>query len=396
MMNHPMHNKFLGITQTIALGSFLLAQSVLPNPAPAALASEICQQDEDRGATVGWTCINSGVSTLFWAPCSSGSLTLTLKNPSQANISLVVFSRDATRRLTVEGTTQNDILVGSPGTSETLRGGSGNNTYVVGGSNTYLLGNGDRMFSVGTSGESDSARLSSSSPDFIHINTNAQAQPGSLLTAASPNTPVPIRGSGELSPPPVCPVSLKPSTLLGMEQAQLAQTLSDKPCWPCLPTKDQADFLSQGSLFPGVTTLEGFDLAKRKGDRILLPAQDYLFKEQSLEGQAVIPIVVIDRIRVRKGKVVSPDTLQRFREEAKGLSEVPADVAPLVYFRQYGLLVFSQGNAPLGSRDNPGRVIARLLDESGRPLKLPGTNGQLFPARFLSFVGWEQPQNDIR
>jgi hypothetical protein len=58
----------------------------------------------------------------------------------------------------------------------------------------------------------------------------------------------------------------------------------------------------------------------------------------------------------------------------------------LIYFPNQGLLVFSNNQYPLGSRRNPGRILARLLDRNGSPLKAPVEPGQVFPAKFVRFM----------
>jgi hypothetical protein len=334
--------------------------------------------------------------TLFWAPCGSGPLSLNLHPTDQSGITIAVLNTgsDPLRRLTVNGTNKHDILVGGPGTSETLRGSNGANTYVVGGSNSYALATGDRIFAVATSSETDSVRLTSALPDFIHINTAAQANPGSILTAASPSTAVPVRGSGELSASglPPCPMALRlPSTLSGAERAQLAQGNTAVPCLPCLN-----GVRAEARPFPGVTDIIGLDLDKRRGDRLILPAEGYLFQGKSLAGEKRIPILVVDRMPVGPGRVVSEEEFQRLRLQAKGLRDLRSDSVPLLYFRQSGLLLFSQNGDPLGSSSNPGRVIARLLDGNGRPLKLPPSADRIYQAGFLSFVPWQGPKQGPR
>jgi hypothetical protein len=140
----------------------------------------------------------------------------------------------------------------------------------------------------------------------------------------------------------------------------------------------------------GAPVLQGFQIAPSSQDRILLPAADYTFKNRPIhehfpEGQT-IPIIVINDVRIRSARVVKSEQLKRLQEQARGLESVRSDRAPLVYFSQSGLLVFSQNSEPLGSNRNPGRVIAQLLTERGQPLAIPGSTTQPFEAKFLIFT----------
>jgi hypothetical protein len=103
-------------------------------------------------------------------------------------------------------------------------------------------------------------------------------------------------------------------------------------------------------------------------------------------GQA-IKVLVVNDVNFKPGGVISPGRLKALLANARGLENVRSDEAPLVYFRQNGLLVFSQNAQPLGSRQNPGRVLAQLLDAQGRPLPLSPSQGQRFyDAKFLQFL----------
>ncbi|MEB3156155.1 MAG: hypothetical protein VKO26_01805 [Cyanobacteriota bacterium] len=370
----------------------LLAGALLAGPlglaqgskADPLVAGEVCSADASRATSV-WRCAPSPTNTVFWVPpCTSGDLALDVSSGTR---SLIVYSTDQGRRLTVNGTTGNDILVGSPLTSETLRGGNGRNTYIVGGANTYTAAAGDAIILTATSKELDSVRLNSPLPDYIHINAPAQSNPGSLITAASPAVPVPLRGSSDLAGVSVCPSAfLFPPARRGAPTARLAMGASEVPCSPCVASASARETTAED--FPGVTTIEGFDLHPQRGDRILLPAELYRFQGKSLEGRPVIPTLIVQDVRFRPGGVlVTEEELRRVLREASGLEQIRSAQAPLVYFPQNGLLVFSQNAEALGSRRNPGRVIARLLAGDGRPLKLPQPAREaLFPARFVAFT----------
>jgi hypothetical protein len=96
---------------------------------------------------------------------------------------------------------------------------------------------------------------------------------------------------------------------------------------------------------------------------------------------------MVNDVSFRPGGVISPRRLNALLANARGLENVRSAEAPLVYFRQNGLLVFSQNSQPLGSRENPGRVLAQLLDAQGRPLPLSPSPGQrYYNATFLQFL----------
>ncbi len=71
------------------------------------------------------------------------------------NIRFVLFNSNPSVILSATGTTNSEVLVGSPNASDDLQGSGGKNTYVVGGQSSYLLGRGDRAFIYSTSGEMD-------------------------------------------------------------------------------------------------------------------------------------------------------------------------------------------------------------------------------------------------
>jgi hypothetical protein len=135
----------------------------------------------------------------------------------------------------------------------------------------------------------------------------------------------------------------------------------------------------------------GFGLTAGNRDLIILPPADFRFEGQPIleafpPGKP-IPVLVVDRGRFLPPQVVSPEIQKQLQSQSRGLATVSSSVAPLVYFRQSGLLVFSQNSQPLGSSGNPGVVIAVLLDRQGRPLVLPASGEPtLYPARFLSFT----------
>ena len=143
--------------------------------------------------------------------------------------------------------------------------------------------------------------------------------------------------------------------------------------------------------FPGAPSLVGFSLNPARADRLFLPAKDFTFQGRPindyLSNQKSLKVLIVNRAIFAPPQVVSPTRLRLLQATSRGLANVRSDEAPLIYFRPNGLLVFSQNSEPLGSRSNPGVVIAVLLDRQGRPLVLPGSGEPpLYPSRFLSFA----------
>jgi hypothetical protein len=128
--------------------------------------------------------------------------------------------------------------------------------------------------------------------------------------------------------------------------------------------------------------------------RILLPADQYLFKGKSLHQEQAILVLVVEGVQLPPSRPVTAQQLKTLLADAKGLSKVASPVAPLVYFTQNGLLVFSQNAEPLGSRRNPGRVIARLLARDGQPVVLRQQPGQ--PFALAKFVRFTPPSTAVR
>ena len=275
--------------------------------------------------------------------------------------------------------------MGSPNASDDLQGSGGKNTYVVGGQSSYLLGRGDRAFIYSTSGEMDWVGLSSSAAEFIHISGSLQGNPGNIALASMAGLQ-PVRGSNEISGTRTTCLTLKllSSGLEGLI-AQPTTTTPKHPCPECLPANQR---VRKG--LAGAPTLQGFPLAPanmlEEERKIFLPAQDYLFQGRSLSRQTSIPILVASSpTTVAPSKLVSNAELDREIRRSDGLTRVRSN-APLVYFPSTGLLVFSKNNSPLGSRSNPGRVIARLLQRDGTPSKAPVQVGEVFEASFVTFT----------
>jgi hypothetical protein len=381
-MDHP-SSRFRLVPRLGALGLCLLGTLSHPPAAPAATAPEVCQSDTTPGDS-DWTCASPGpTKTIFWVPrCTPGNLTARVTAPG---LTFVLLNTDRRRMLSAVGNaTGADILVGSPSTSDVLSGLGGRNTYVIGGLNGFLLGSNDRAFTVSTSSESDWADLTTSAAEYVYISATGQGGPSSIPTATSPGAAVNVRGSNELGSFPFArcgSVGLK----------LLAPPRDGEPGRP-LPGKPD-----RRTPFPGSPTLRGFVIGPASEHRILLPANEFLFLGRSLQGRKEIPMLLVDGVRFSPTQeVAGPEPYEELKRKAKGLGKLASKEAPLVYFRQNGLLVFSQNGEPLGSAANPGRVIARLLDRNGRPLQIQASgNPRLFQARFLIFTApQEKPGND--
>lgn len=376
----------------LALAAACLGSSLSSTPSSlAASADELCTADA-KPIDALWQCnapaVKNNTQTIFWAPRSCG-LNTEAVTPNIANIRFVLFNTRPGTILSAFGTTNHDIMVGSPNTSDDLQGSSGKNTFVVGGQSSYLLGRGDRAFLYSTTGESDWVGFSSSQAEFIYVSSSLQGDPGSISLASITTGPQPVRGSNEIAGTLTTCITPKllwadtrvenPNTKTNLlTQAELFLKESQTPDFP------RKLRVREG--FPGTPTLQGFDISPSSEKRIILPAKSYLFQGRSLAGQESIDVLVAPRsIPLHPAKAVNQEKLARLIDQAKGLPRIRNE-APLIYFPNQGLLVFSNNQYPLGSRRNPGRILARLLDRNGSPLKAPVEPGQVFPAKFVRFM----------
>lgn len=370
-----------GLVTTCLISSL----STLP-ASRAATEEEICRVDAKPADTL-WQCNPpkaSGVKTIFWAPERCGVDMEAVTPNSISNLRFVLFNTRPDVVLSVIGSSRPDVLVGSPNTSDDLQGLAGSNTFVVGGQSSYLLGRSDVAFLYSTTGESDWVGLSSTRAEFIYISSTLQGDPGSISLASITTGPQPVRGSNEIAgtlATCITPKLLWTDSHNAIPDTSRSLLPSKNDQIPAYPRQKRA---RKG--FPGTPTLQGFDIQPTSRKRIILPANDYLFNKRSLAGKKSIDVLVAPGgIRLAPTRVISQKKLGLLIAEADGLSKL-SRTSPLIYFPKEGLLVFSSNQSPLGSRHNPGRILARLLDRDGSPLKAPVGPGQVFPAKFVRFM----------
>jgi hypothetical protein len=348
---------------------------------------------------------------------------------------VLIYNRQPSRQLQLNGRSPgDDIVVGSPGTSELLSGGSGNNTFVVGNQPARLAVDpkSGTPYLVSSTNETDRLSLISTGIDYINIKPNGQSVPGTITVANSqrlttvtrpiPNNNPPdgvVRNcppatAQRISPtaPPVALLAMAPSA-----SSPLLSLFSNAGVEPAPPADMR--LAQAGNLdgeIEGVPEVIDFDL---NVDQIILsdelaegisnsqPDNPYIYANyssssehrdpealsQAGENTQTIPILVLKEIRftpVMRESVLCKKELSRMLDTSKGLPNIPTNLAPLVYFQEQGLLVSITNKGPLGSRVNPGRVVARLLNGNGSALKLPVPPGSsIYQSSFVSF----QPRN---
>jgi hypothetical protein len=431
------------VTTLAVLLSLPLAATTSQAQQTAATSTEVCLSPSFGtslaptapmwGQCIGVPVIRPRQTQMFWAPTPqrrpvrssvcSNTTNLIVTIPSNIRV-FTLFNINTSRTLTVNGTNADEILIGSPGSNDVLQGSGGMNTYIIGGLNASLrVSAPDRVQGLSRSPESDFISFGDNT-EYVYINpgSNGQGNPGTITTPSGAT--IPVRGADALDTN-----NLKPATNSCLSFSPWPEPLG-APRFPLLalahapahprgpwPAVQPLGLISQGILpadalaaspcasqfcqenpaslslprFPGAPTLVGFGLTAGNRDLIILPPAEFRFQGQPIleafpPGKP-IPVLLVDRGRFLPPRVVNPETQKQLQSQSKGLATVSSSVAPLVYFRQNGLLVFSQNSEPLGSRSNPGVVIAVLLDRQGRPLVLPGSGEPpLYPSRFLSFA----------
>jgi hypothetical protein len=272
-------------------------------------------------------------------------------------------------------------MVGSPGAPDVFRGNGGFNSYVVGGGTSTLRA--DRAFvDLGEPAQvvPDVVEITAGvGVHYINIRRNGQSTPGRIKIPVERTVPgrgdiviVPedldgVRGASDLAseykvscPAPAANVSRSMPYSLVAD----GSPLRPETPFPGKPGRTVG--------FPGVPILKGF--RPDSADRIVLDSVEFPIlrwgNKEWLDGQGAIPVQIVDELRGTEAKT------------------------PLIYSPREGLLVFAQNKEPLGSKANPGLLIAQLLDGQGRPLRLRPTPGKPFLLSRLVIFAPPQPSDD--
>lgn len=360
----------------------VLLPCLLFGPMPAAAAfpnaepQEVCTANEITDAVP--RCPTNPVlrKTIFWAPESCGLLSKTdTINFGSPQSFISVFNRDISRTLTVWGKSGNDVMVGSPGAPDVFRGNGGYNSYVVGGGTSTLRA--DREFIDPLEPPqvvSDVVEIQAGTGvHYINIRRAGQSTPGTIKIPVSrrrgivPDNLPGVRGADNLGSEykARCPAPAA-SMSRSMPYSLVADGSLLRPEAP-VPGKP-----GRTVGFPGVPILKGF--RPNSADRIVLDSDEFPIlrwgNKEWLDGQGAIPVRIVDELRGTEAK------------------------APLIYSPREGLLVFAFNQEPLGSKANPGLLIAQLLDGQGRPLRLRPTPGKPFPLSRSVIFAPPQPSDD--
>lgn len=373
--------------------SVLLGLAVLPaGTVSGATQNEVCESSSFAiSGPQRKRCGKSTQNQIFWVPslqpgCPAPSGPAVVATP---NGNLTLYT-PTPRLLEGHGKPGANILIGSPGSSDILYGVGGKDTYVVGGNANYIIGVGDMVFSVPTSAEGDVLTLGTDI-DFVHIDSSLQLTPRSISLAAGGSQMV--RSGGEVAGtyPKLGCVSFRASPYRWQASVMPSLASLPVPAHSDVPpqllaqppfTRAPANYpariglvpTTDGAVFSGAPTIVGLDVRSGAPDRLLLPDTLYSYNQESLQGRTAIPLATLDLPDLKTLPLAKPDQFRQLLRRSKGLRLPETDPTPLVYLRQQGLLVFFANSKPLGSAGNPGRVIARLLDDSGKPLDIPGAS----------------------
>ena len=229
----------------------------------AAPAAAICRRDVLFSVGLTPNCNSNKSNPIFWVPnCPESRATTTILETNAHNRGLkpaitVLFNRAPARPLSLVGTTRDDIMVASPGSSDTLRGLVGNNTYVVGDGTSTLLA--DKLFTdpatpaaavVSTTLEVDHLVLDINAIDYVHLLKDGQWSPGTIKT---PTGDKPVPGSSDLTPAQrgaACPPPAPSPRALSLATHSAAASMS-----PVTPASRSAAILAARSASSG-TALE--------------------------------------------------------------------------------------------------------------------------------------------
>lgn len=371
-------------------------------------------------------CNSSNVGVAYWVPlCGSIPFPSTLPGSSNNQKIIFLYNRQPSRRLQLTGRdVGRDIMIGSPGTSDTFSGGAASNTYVVGNQPARLVVDpaSSTPYVVSSTNETDRLNLVSSGIDFINIKPEGQKRPGTITTAPTRDrlsisqTNPPTNSTWNTCPPAV--VHMFPSASPRPLVAMGAQHASE-PAKLMLAQGGENSALMEEEL-PGVPLVVDFDLST---DQIILTEElvedvaslqlpsPYVYANyplthwpedpasisQSIERKQVVPIFVVRGVTFSHASTTSKlcrKELDCIVDASMGLTNVPTNITPLIYFQNQGLLVSSRMNAkPLGSSENPGKVVARLMNGNGSALRLPvSPKNPIYNATFIAI----QPRDAIK
>lgn len=395
--------------------------------------------------------LRNSSSYFYWVPpekCNPaplGQVQPTISTPTNGPPNrLNVWNRkylNVSRPVTVTtNANRQDIVVGSPDSDEKFVATTGKDVFVVGnGSISTPLQAIDQEFagppSVSKDKESDYIDLAQAG-DINYIYVSTLWEENGFTGMYFPGDPIPtdvagrpLFGLGPLSvngrnvfngillpPPPALGClykeraslygpSLAPFASLGLPAIHsLLSFIHAVPgslhvSWgalcnllkPCKPSPAKA-YPSGVQSFPGVPRIANLQVQAPNNDIIFVPREEY---EKEISSPSSIYVVKTS------AKLVSKDQCQRSVKrdcasvDGNGLTleQAPTDRYSLFYLQQFGLLVFSFNEKPLGSRANPGRIIAQVVDDAGMPLNLRGLQGQpdLAENTFISVVPLNQP-----
>jgi hypothetical protein len=355
------------------------------------------------------------------------------------------------RTLQALGRNDKDVMVGSPGDADILDGSSGGgDTFVVGNGNTGLIQNsgaGDNVLQVvSTSNEADAVILTTgASPisEYIYISTARERTPGTVSLSSSPGYAMSVALWGadqiriianSIAVNPAHCISnqlasrypLAQGTLIAMAGSPMAGGLLPQITWQATRLMSQANLFSSemrtaptgreinrlkpcrtfdacvGSAIPpfqGVPIIKGVQINGPSSDQLILQADDYPGAlpagqrpklEQQLKRNLKIPIRVVRDVKVAASATAPTPGMAIQRPgltEGLAQDQAPTRQFPFFYFPSNGLLVYSRNEKPLGSSGNPGRIVAQLLDSTGRPVNLP--TEAAYPVHVASFLAFD-------
>ncbi|MEB3266091.1 MAG: hypothetical protein VKN13_05685 [Cyanobacteriota bacterium] len=327
---------------------------------------------------------------IFWVPtnfCAPPATQLVSSFPSRV---ITLFNNNPARTLWARATSAANIIVGSPGTRDVLQGNGGGDVYVVGNGTASLVtgrGAGDSVpVVVSTTPENDQVILSVDAfPDTVYISTSLEIIHGanwlnvggpysyaSTCVAASPPARYDWLVNSFQSPllasaATVDPIGFISAGLIGPPPKEDQDRVSDR-FWL---GRKFPDVCTVSTCFAGTPAIVGLQITGPQPDRLVLPPGDYFYNGKPLNDRSPLPIQVVNQISFANGGVHPSGCHPGQCLRRRGIGKKIVEGVPLVYFSENGLLVFSANSSPLGSIGNPGRVIAQLLDRSGRPLALP-------------------------